>query len=207
MNLQRLEKTRLESKNASLELPSLNKILPEIMAKEAQELASALKARAGVSRTATGAGSALDSILVVVLRGGGVCCAFAATRTPTPPPSSLITVLLFRAFARSHAFSSFVVVGRRGRRRIRGRRRRRTNRRRLSTPPKPEKEERTVLIIIIIIVTVPPLPSLRRESRSSETLSFLPSRLPDTKNASSRRRRCRHEAQFRTRHQCLRSLS
>jgi hypothetical protein len=31
--------------------------------------------------------------------------------------------------------------------------------------------------------------------------------LPDTKNASSRRRRCRHEAQFRTRHQCLRSLS
>jgi len=56
------------SKNASLELPSLNKILPEIMAKEAQELASALKARAGVSRTATGAGSALDSILAPLHR-------------------------------------------------------------------------------------------------------------------------------------------
>jgi len=52
----------------SLELPSLNKILPEIMAKEAQELASALKARAGVSRTATGAGSALDSILAPLHR-------------------------------------------------------------------------------------------------------------------------------------------
>jgi hypothetical protein len=46
----------------------LNKILPEIMAKEAQELASALKARAGVLRTATGAGSALDSILAPLHR-------------------------------------------------------------------------------------------------------------------------------------------
>ena len=57
-----------QKKNTSLELPSLNKILPEIMAKEAQELASALKARAGVSRTATGAGSALDSILAPLHR-------------------------------------------------------------------------------------------------------------------------------------------